>query len=536
MDAVNIYGIAVGGILLLLIVARLRPALRDLARVLSIVVSKYLVYPYLLNRHRWFGPWTWAGIIKCLVYGASNCVVILYNVHTYEEASIRAGRLALVNMTVLFMAPQLSVIADILGISLEACQWIHRAAGWMTCALVTTHVLTIQQDVDPKQGEILFAIIGAVSFAMIIISTFPVLQTRIYEVFLRTHQALAVLFFYSIWRHLSSGSVFPRLYLYVPLSILCLITVFQVGKFLYQNSFLSSRPKPRATVTCRLIPPPIAGNKEGAGKEEEKDTGRIIKIRVTLGRPLSIAAGQCIHLWMPSVSLGSWMQSHPFVVTSWSPEKQTTLELFVQVRRGFTAALHQRASASGSASFCAFVRGPFGVSHSLSQYETVVAVASNAGIAGVVPYLKQLLYSYNTMAGQIRRLHLVWEVDTLDMVVEAQPLLNDLLKDDSLANGYIFEVSIYTEAAHDDGESFGEHNRAFRYHGKPDYNKIISTEVADDYIERIPSTPEQTGEILILTSVSNRLRDHLKSVVRGYLGKKVTMQEVDYRPSEIIAQ
>ena len=29
----------------------------------------------------------------------------------------------------------------------------------MTCALVTTHVLTIQQDVDPKQGEILFAII-----------------------------------------------------------------------------------------------------------------------------------------------------------------------------------------------------------------------------------------------------------------------------------------------------------------------------------------------------------------------------------------
>lgn len=159
MDAVNIYGIAIGGILLLLTVARLRPALSNLARVLSILMSKYLVYPYILNRHRWFGPWTCAGIIQCLVYGAVNCVVILYNVHTYDEASVRAGRLALVNMTVLFMAPHLSVLADILGISLEACQWIHRAAGWMTCALVTTHVLTIQQDVDPKQGEILFAII-----------------------------------------------------------------------------------------------------------------------------------------------------------------------------------------------------------------------------------------------------------------------------------------------------------------------------------------------------------------------------------------
>lgn len=248
---------------------------------------------------------------------------------------------------------------------------------------------------------------------MIIISTFPVLKKRMYEIFLRTHQALAVLFFYSIWRHLSSGSVFPRLYLYVPLSILCLITVYQVGKFLYQNNFLSSRPKPRATITCRPIQPPISGNKGGSGKELENDTGSIIKIRVTLGRPLGIGAGQCILLWMPSVSLGSWMQSHPFVVTSWSPEKQNTLELFVQVRRGFTATLHQRASASGSASFCAFVMGPFGISHSLSQYETVVAVASNAGIAGVVPYLKQLLYSYNTLTGQIRRLHLVWEVDTL---------------------------------------------------------------------------------------------------------------------------
>jgi hypothetical protein len=67
-------------------------------------------------------------------------------------------------------------------------------------------------------------------------------------------------------------------------------------------------------------------------------------------------------------------------------------------------------------------------------------------------------------------------------------------------NIQIFKVSIYTKAAYDDGESFGEHNHAFRYHGKPDYNKIISTKVADDYIERIPSTSEQTREILILST------------------------------------
>lgn len=159
MDAVNIYGTAAGGILILFILARLRPAFCDLVRIFSILVSKYLVYLYVLNRHRWFGPWTWAGIIKNLVYGALNCVVILYRVHTWEDATVRAGRLALVNMAVLFMTPQLSVMADILGISLQTCWWIHRAAGWMTFALAITHTLSIQKSVNPQQAEILFAII-----------------------------------------------------------------------------------------------------------------------------------------------------------------------------------------------------------------------------------------------------------------------------------------------------------------------------------------------------------------------------------------
>jgi hypothetical protein len=159
MDAVNIYGIAVGGTLLLLAVVRLRFVLYDLAQTLSILVSKHLAYPYMLNRHSWLGPWTWAGILKCLVYGGLNCFIILYKVHSCDEVSVRSGRLSLANMGVLFLVPHLGLPADILGISLQACQWIHRAAGWMTTALVTLHVLTIQKAVSPTENRILFAII-----------------------------------------------------------------------------------------------------------------------------------------------------------------------------------------------------------------------------------------------------------------------------------------------------------------------------------------------------------------------------------------
>ncbi|KAF3406305.1 hypothetical protein DPV78_000145, partial [Talaromyces pinophilus] len=143
-----------------------------------------------------------------------------------------------------------------------------------------------------------------------------------------------------------------------------------------------------------------------------------------------------------------------------------------------------------SASFYAFMIDLFRISHSLNQYKTIIAIANNAGIASI------LLYSYNTLMGQICCLHLIWEVDTLDMVIKAQPLLNDLLKDNSLTNSYptIMENPLENTV--------------------PDYNKIISTEVADDYIERIPSTPERTGEILILsTSFIELITDRNTNIV-----------------------
>jgi FAD-binding domain len=242
--------------------------------------------------------------------------------------------------------------------------------------------------------------------------TIPIFRKRIYELFLQIHHILGVLYLYAVWRHLPSSFV-PQLqlYLYVPLSILGLTTLGQFGKFLYQNNVLSSQLHPRATITCKPLEPPSVD----ASKEDKvnKDEEQVLKIQVTLGKPLAIKAGQYVQLWMPSVSFGSWMQFHPFVVTSWSPDTQNTLEFFVQVRRGFTATLHKHASTSGSASFSAFVTGPFGISHSLNRYETVLAIASDFGIAGVVPYIKQLLYGYNTATAQIRRIHLVWEAKTL---------------------------------------------------------------------------------------------------------------------------
>jgi NAD(P)H-flavin reductase len=128
-----------------------------------------------------------------------------------------------------------------------------------------------------------------------------------------------------------------------------------------------------------------------------------------------IEAGQYINLWMPSLTWWSWAQVHPFMVTSWSHSAQETLDILIQARRGFSRELlkHARAASQGSASLRALIIGPHGLSENVDRYESVVLVASGFGVAAVIPYLKKLVYSYNTSTSRTRRVHLVWEIETL---------------------------------------------------------------------------------------------------------------------------
>lgn len=244
------------------------------------------------------------------------------------------------------------------------------------------------------------------SIIALMLSSLPIIRHLAFEIFLRMHQGLAVLCIYAIWRHLPSKSIFPRGYLYIVLGILLLTTVSQALFFLYQNGILPSRGYPYASIMCE---------KKTKSKDAKNDRleGTPLKISVALPRPMRVKAGQYVYLWMPSVSLSSWLQAHPFMVTSWSPESQDSLELFVQTRRGLTEQLRARAAVRGTTSFTAFVSGPYGRSEPVGEYETVLAVASDFGIAGISPYIKRLLYGYNTSSARVRRVHLVWQVRSM---------------------------------------------------------------------------------------------------------------------------
>ncbi|PKX88862.1 NADPH oxidase family protein [Aspergillus novofumigatus IBT 16806] len=148
-------------------------------------------------------------------------------------------------------------------------------------------------------------------------------------------------------------------------------------------------------------------------------------------------AGQYINLWLPL--------THPFT---------DTLELLVQLYYGLSVDLlhHAPAAAQSLISFLALFTGPHGTSEDVSYYESILVITSRFRIAAAVPYLKKMIYSYNTCTSQVRHLHLVWQVELIKEVTAAQSLLNNLLKDNIILN-----ISIYM------GNSLKQNKLPFNY-------------------------------------------------------------------------
>ncbi|KAF4611366.1 hypothetical protein G7Y89_g15647 [Cudoniella acicularis] len=280
----------------------------------------------------------------------------------------------------------------------------------------------------------------------------------------------------------------------------------------------------------------------------------IVQIRLELPRKLKVD-GEYVGLWLwnPAVSFWSFLHIHPFVVTSWSEAKQEHLDLFIQPRRGFTQKLlnyskrneslsYSENKSNVSSSCLALFTGPHGTRAPVGEYETVLMVAGGFGIAAQLPYLKQLIYGYNTCKTRTRRVHLVWQLETIDILIAMVDPLNDALVNDTLDDGYILSISIYIEYGSADRVPFGERKRAIVYRGSADLERILKEEAAGTYIKRIQEEKTMEEEkdkqedmvkredMLVMVSGTNPQRDKLRGLVRGYLDEKVSLFELEFQP------
>ena len=258
-----------------------------------------------------------------------------------------------------------------------------------------------------------------------------------YEFFLRCHQGLAFVLIYTLWRHIPSSSKVPRVYLRVSAGTFLITLMMQIFAVLYRNFSLQ-----------RGCSRTLIARQSGA-----------VRMTVFPSRPWKVKAGQYINIWILSVSLWSFLQSHPLTIASWSEGGKSSLDFLIEPRNGFTQKLFDSALEYEKRSVS--VRGmeegdetqsegvepqskvddvdrrPFGEARTykdgsglsdlrialfsgphcsdapVGDYGKVLMVATGFGIAAQLPLLKELIQGFNQSQVRTRSIHLLWQLNNL---------------------------------------------------------------------------------------------------------------------------
>lgn len=134
MDVVQAYAIAAGSIFTALTLWNIRSHFSSAA-------TRYLLYPRLLPRNRFLPSQSPAETLFQTFLLAANIFAIVFRCADVQDAALRAGRLAVVNMVPLFAGLHLDTLADLLGVSLAKYRTLHRLTGWMAFVLLGFHAL-----------------------------------------------------------------------------------------------------------------------------------------------------------------------------------------------------------------------------------------------------------------------------------------------------------------------------------------------------------------------------------------------------------
>ena len=212
-----------------------------------------------------------------------------------------------------YFGNHLSFASDILGFPLPTYRQIHAATGAMSILLGILHSIfnmasKTTLNLFNASGQLFCFIVKSrfpqlcfnanpffqafVSTSFLILQTVRLFQLPSYELFLRSHQVAALVTVYALWKHTTFGLKLPGLYVYISAGIFLIMFLLQCLVVIYRNFGLGGRHS-RVLIS--------------------KHRGTV-RMSIDVPKPLKIRAGQYVNIWIPSVSLLSFIQSHPFTI------------------------------------------------------------------------------------------------------------------------------------------------------------------------------------------------------------------------------
>ncbi|KAL2837110.1 ferric reductase like transmembrane component-domain-containing protein [Aspergillus pseudoustus] len=371
-------------------------------------------------------------LVAILAMNAAMCTVnVPYK--TDSAASVirnRTGTMATVNLIPLvLMAGRNNPLISLLRVPYDTFNLLHRWLARIVVLEALAHVLAwcipkaqiggwdAIQSAFNNSSFIRSGLIAACAFTFLLIHSPSPIRHAFYETFLHLHIAVVAASFVFLWIHLNGRPA--QHFLLAAIILWAVERSVRIMTILYRNC--SRTP---TTATIEALPDDL------------------VKIALHLPRPWTVTPGQHIYLYIPAIAL--WT-SHPFSVcwsdydeknpTNTSENDKTittssTIHLLLRRRTGFTDTLSRRVRKNMNQqllSVRAIVEGPYGGTHSLDSYGTVLLFAGGVGITHHLLYLRRLARGMADGTVAARRVTLVWAVRSLEYLAWAEEWIGRIL-------------------------------------------------------------------------------------------------------------
>ncbi len=229
------------------------------------------------------------------------------------------------------------------------------------------------------------------------------MQRFLYEIFLRFHQALAITTALALWRYFSLSNAFDRIYILVADDSLIVVMLLETINLVFCNLTLK-----QIEVQANAIQISVA------------NVDDIVKINLIVPRIWKVRVEQYINVCISQVSSWSFLQSHFFVIISWTEEQNSFICCLIQSNSDFTRRLliYAHKSCVENAKKENYVRAWFTESHEriidISTYDSVMLIATDFDIVAQLSYVKKLIQDYNNDQICIWWMHLLWQIKEWD--------------------------------------------------------------------------------------------------------------------------
>lgn len=286
--------------------------------------------------------------------------------------AFRLGLMSAFNMTVLYiLGLKHTPLSWLTGWSYEQINILHRWSGAITVVASASHGLLFLYYY--KFAYILdhrwtiMGVVSSIAFFLIGITSLKSIRIQFYEFFYAVHLILSLICIPGVFFHYPTAKPYA----------------FIAGiAFLYDRIY-------RLIIDFRVV---------DCGVELSSGDTVILKLQPNnnkgwlLYRPYSWKPGQ--HIFLTLFSCGP-LESHPFTIASIDSHNNTSMDLIIRARNGFSRRLYQRllSSPPNPSSLTALIHGPYGTLNIPANLnnQTIILISGGAGVAFTYPIYQYCL-------------------------------------------------------------------------------------------------------------------------------------------------